>query len=280
MQKHLAATGLSAAGATFARYLWSAPLVAILLWALFSHSGTAYPPIGVWFLGFVTAGGICQILATVCLVVLFKQRNFAVGISFKKTETLQAAVFGAVLLGDALPLMGWGIIVLGFCGVLLLSSAPSNALVSWRDLLQRSTVLGLAAGFFFGASGVFYRGAALELADLGAVHRGMFSLAFAIWIQLLLLGLYLVMMQRGEVIRVIRHWKITALVGLTSMVGSGCLFVAFSLQNVAYVNAVGQIEMVFAALSSRFVFKEHTTQREALGMTLIVLSVVLLIMFG
>ena len=43
-----------------------------------------------------------QIGATLMLLRVFSLRNFAVGNTFAKTETVQAALFGLVLLGDRL----------------------------------------------------------------------------------------------------------------------------------------------------------------------------------
>ena len=49
-------------------------------------------------------------------------------------------------------------------------------------------------------------------------------------------------------------------------------FTAFTLQNAAYVKAVGQIELIFSLLISTLFFKDHINAREVLGMLLIGLS--------
>ncbi|MEL7175867.1 MAG: EamA family transporter, partial [Pseudomonadota bacterium] len=67
-------------------------------------------------------------------------------------------------------------------------------------------------------------------------------------------------------------------VGLTSMIGSLGWFTAFTLQNAAYVKALGQVELVFAFLASQFFFGEKTDKREVLGVGLIVLSILVLIL--
>ena len=81
----------------------------------------------------------------------------------------------------------------------------------------------------------------------------------------------------GEIGRVLRAWRVTGLVGLASMVGSLGWFAAFALQTVAYVKALGQIELVFSFLATHFVFHEKTTPREGLAMALIVGSILLLV---
>jgi drug/metabolite transporter (DMT)-like permease len=47
-------------------------------------------------------GGLAQIVATGLLIHLFSYTNFAVATAFTKTEPLQTALFGIVLLGDRL----------------------------------------------------------------------------------------------------------------------------------------------------------------------------------
>ncbi len=54
-------------------------------------------------------------------------------------------------------------------------------------------------------------------------------------------------------------------------------FVAFTLQNAAYVNAVGQIELIFSILASRMFFKEKISTREFMGILTIIVSVLVLI---
>ncbi|WP_311136117.1 MULTISPECIES: hypothetical protein [Pseudooceanicola] len=112
LQKQLAATGLSATGATFARFLWAAPLV----WIAPGLSGIAWPHLPPAFWPVALIGGITQILATICVVALFKSRNFAVGIPLKKTEVLLTALIGLILLGDAMSLPALGAICLGPLG--------------------------------------------------------------------------------------------------------------------------------------------------------------------
>ena len=54
-------------------------------------------------------------------------------------------------------------------------------------------------------------------------------------------------------------------------------FLAFALTTAANVRTLGLAEVLFAQAISFFIFRQATTGREALGMTLIVAGVVLLI---
>ena len=66
--------------------------------------------------------------------------------------------------------------------------------------------------------------------------------------------------------------------GLTSLCGSFCWFFAFSLQNAAYVNALGQVELIFSFLASILFFRESINRREVAGITLLGLSILALVL--
>ena len=82
----------------------------------------------------------------------------------------------------------------------------------------------------------------------------------------------------GEITRVLARWRVTALVGVTGVLGSLGWFLAFALQNAAYVRALGQVELVFSALVSWILFRERATGREIAGIGLLGLSIVLLVL--
>ncbi len=126
LQKQLKTTGLSTAGATFARFIYSAPLVAVLITLYASASQQSFPSMPGRFWAFALTGGLTQILATMCVVALFSHRNFAVGITFKKTEVVLTAIVGFVLLGEGIAWAGGLAIGIGLIGVLLLSDPPGG----------------------------------------------------------------------------------------------------------------------------------------------------------
>lgn len=278
LQKHLKTTQLSTAGATFARFIYSAPLVLVIAVTYSQASGQGAPQITGRFWPFAIAGGVSQILATMCVVALFSHRHFAVGITFKKTEVLQSALVGFVLLGDMITGPALAAIVLGLAGVLLLSDTP-DGIGRWHQRIwNRATALGLGAGLLFGISGNGYRGASLSLGDGDAFYRAIVTLAFVTAFQTAIMAVWLVWRERGEITRVLRAWRIAGLVGLTSMIGSICWFTAFTLQNVAYVNALGQIELLFSIVIGAFIFGERINLREWQGVILLTFSIVVLVL--
>ncbi len=279
LQRHLAAGVLSASGATFARFVYSAPLVAVLALAYGRVSGQGVPAAPAGFWPYALIGGISQILATICVVALFRHRAFAVGITFKKTEVLLSVLAGIVILGDWISAAGFAAICLGFLGVLLLSDPPGGGGGRWlRRVANRAAGLGLLSGLCFGLSGVGYRGAALALPFGDPFLRGTTTLMWVTAFQTVALGLWLLWRQRGEVGRVLRAWRVAGLVGLTSMAGSVCWFTAFAMQPAGYVNAVGQVELIFSLLASWLVFRERIGGRELAGVGLLSASIVALVL--
>lgn len=275
LQKQLKGAGLSTGGATFARFLFAAPVACGLAALTLAATETPLPAPGAGFAAYVVLGASGQIVATFLTVALFSLRNFAVGVAFTKTETVQVALFSAVLLGEAVRPEGWVAIGIGLSGVLLLSRGTG------ARLFGRAAVYGVLAGGLFGLSAIGYRGATLTLMPLPFFVRALLALAAATVFQTLAMGLWLGWREPGEIGRVLARWRRTVFVGLTGMLGSLGWFAAFSLQNAAYVRALGQVEIVFTLIASALVFRERLTGREGLGIALVVASVVLIVLsFG
>ena len=223
-------------------------------------------------------GGTSQILATMCVVALFSHRHFAVGVTFKKTEVILSVIVGFFVLGDRVTTLALAAILIGVVGVLLLSDPPKATGPWHKRILNRTVFLGLTSGLFFGFSGVSYRGASLSIAEGDTFYRAMVTMAFVVTFQLILMALWLLWRERGEITKVLNAWRIVALVGVTSMVGTICWFNAFTLQSAGYVNAVGQVELLFSIFIGAIVFGERVTKREWQGLLLLTFSVVLLVL--
>jgi drug/metabolite transporter (DMT)-like permease len=252
LQKVMAKQTLSAAGATFARFLYSAPIIVVLTTLYLNQTGQAWPDLSPQFWMYAATGGLAQVLATVCVVLVFKSRNFAVGITFKKTEVILAVLVGIVVLGDQVSWQGLGAIVLGLIGVLLLSSPTQIGAWNWRMIFNRAAGLGILSGALFAVSAVTYRGASLQL-DM-ADHWG----------------------RAGVTLEISAVWqarRVAGWIGILSMAGSFCWFTAFTLQNAAYVKAVGQIELIFSLLVTVLFFKEKINLREWIGVAVLGMSV-------
>ncbi len=278
LQKSLSRIQLSAAGATLARFAYSMPLAVIGLIVAMQSTGFALPHLSAKFWMFAVLGGTTQILATICVVALFKQRNFAVGITFKKTEVIQTAIVGFLILGDQVSSGALIAILLGLAAVFLLSKTPGGDGEWWRHLTNKASQLGLGSGVLFAFSSVSYRGASMQLGDLDAWFRALVTLAAVIMFQFLSMGLWLLWRDRAELRAVWDTRRTGVFVGLTSLCGSFCWFFAFTLQNAAYVKALGQVELILSLLASLLFFRETITRREIAGMSLLGISILALVL--
>ncbi|MBD3662495.1 DMT family transporter [Sulfitobacter sp. TSTF-M16] len=278
LQKQLATATLSAAGATFSRFVYSAPFILVLLLVYMAATGVALPAIAPSFWAYGLAGGTAQITATVCVVLLFKQRNFAVGITFKKTEVIQTVLVGFVVLGEGVSAMGFVAIALGVAGLLLLSGGPEAKGLHLSDFRNRAAGLGIASGFLFAISAVCYRGATQGVAAEDPILRAGVTLAVVVLMQTLIMLVWLRAREPGEIARVWDARKVAVWIGLTSMGGSFCWFVAFAVQNAAYVKALGQVELILSVAASTLFFHEKISNREWAGIVVLMASIVLLVL--
>jgi drug/metabolite transporter (DMT)-like permease len=269
---------LSTSGSTFARFAYAAPAATLATLAYLWLRGVPFPALDGWFWFYAWLGGVSQILATVCVVALFRQRNFAVGITFKKTEVIQTAIVGVALFGAEVSLAGWGAILIGLVGVLLLSQTPGIDQGLWSSLTSRATGLGLTSGFFFAFSGTSYRAASLQLDSEDALLRAAVTLSCVTASQFIGMALWLRWREPGQLSAVWRARKVAVWVGLTSMAGSMGWFTAFTLQTAAYVQAVGQIELIFSLMASVLFFKEKVPTRELTGIGFLALSILAFIL--
>ena len=281
LQKHLKGT-LSTSGATFSRFAYAAPLAILYAVLLSTLGGLVVPEPNAAFLGYMVVGGIGQILATALLVYLFSFRNFAVGTTFSKTETIQTAIFGLLILGDHLTLSALIAILISLAGVFAISSAraPRGLGGLFSSLTDRTALIGIASGACFGISAVSYRAASLSLGGEGFLMQAAFTLAAVTTFQTLLMAIYMRWREPGQITAVLRSWRVSSLVGLAGMLASAGWFTAMTIQNAAYVRALGQVELIFTFAASYFVFGERSNRLELIGIALVTLGILVLLVGG
>lgn len=278
LQRHLRVTTLSTMGATWARFAFALPFAAVSLGIWLWVTGQALPTPSTAFWGYAVTGAIAQMLATACVVALFGRRNFAVGVTLCKTEVILTALIGLVVLGEAVSSFAVMAIGIGFVAVILLSDPPKTdaALLLRARIFNAASGFGLLSGLLFGVSAVCYRGATLSLIGGDEVLRAAVALLTATCVQSVTLGLWLAWRETGQIGRVMVAWRVSALVGFTSMLGSLGWFTAFALQTAAYVKALGQVELVFTFLFSVFWLRERSSGKEIAGLILLVVSLLLI----
>jgi drug/metabolite transporter (DMT)-like permease len=91
------------------------------------------------------------------------------------------------------------------------------------------------------------------------------------------LTLYLALRNRKVLGDIMLAWRPSLFAGFMGATASQFWFLAFALTSVANVRTLALVEVLFAQAISYFVFKQTTTQREAIGMSLIVAGCALLI---
>ena len=278
LQKILADGNLSPLGATYSRFIFAAPWIVLLSLIFLLLTNVSIPDLESQFLLFAVGGGLAQILATVCVILVFKSRNFAVGITLKKTEVILTALVGLILIGEGVSTISMFLICLGGAGVFFLSKKVSSVDRSNFSILNKSAVYGLLSGLLFAISAVCYRSATLSVVSDLVYLRAGFTLLIVILSQSFVMTIWLALVEPGQIKLVWLERKKGFWVGVTSLGGSFFWFTAFTLQNAAYVKAVGQIELIFSLLITTLFFKERILNREILGMLLIGISALGLIL--
>ncbi|MCK5622246.1 MAG: EamA family transporter, partial [Alphaproteobacteria bacterium] len=202
------------------------------------------------------------------------------GTTFSKTEVVQIAILGFLVLGDTLTWTSGAAIAVAAMGVVVLSAAQTNVSLAtlFASLSEKSTLIGLASGAFLGASVVFFRGAALSLGHDGFVMAAAYTLAIAVVFQTVIMGAWLAWKEPATLKDVVVEWRWSLAVGIAGVLASIGWFTAFTLENASYVRAVGQIELIFTFAASIFFFREKTNRKEVLGILLVAAGIVMLIL--
>jgi drug/metabolite transporter (DMT)-like permease len=270
-QRSLTAS-LGTVGATHVRFLFGFPFSLIFLLIVMAWLGRM-PPTPAWtYWPWVIDGAIAQFAATALMLAAMGERSFVVTIAYIKTEPVQVALFGLVLLGDRVTWPMALAIVIATAGVVLMSIKPGAMSGGWKP-----TLLGLGSGALFGLSAIGYRGAILNLQDASFVMAATFTLVIGLALQSVLLTTWLYVRDRATLVAIFRAWRPSLFAGFMGALASQFWYLGFAIATAASVRTLALVEVLFAQAISRFVFKQPTTPREALGIVLIVAGVVLLL---
>ena len=273
MQRELTAT-LGTVGATHVRFLFGFPFAVLFLIGVLTVTGPDLPRPSLIYWPWITLGCVAQIAATAMMLSAMSSRSFVVTTAYIKTEPVQTALFGLLLLGDRVtPMLAFAILV-ATSGVVMMSFKPGVA----QEGGYRPTVMGIVAGGMFGLSAIGYRGAILSL-DLGGnyVLAATFTLAVGLVLQAALLSAWLAWRDMAVLKAIFRAWKPSVMAGFMGAFASQFWFLAFALTTAASVRTLALVEVLFAQGISKFIFKQPTTSREAGGIVLVVLGVALLV---
>lgn len=273
MQRELTTT-LGTVGATHVRFLFGFPFALIFLAAvcLVTDSGLPMPSLAYW--PWIAVGLVGQIVATALMLAAMNDSSFVVTTAYIKTEPVQTALFGLVLLGDRLTPMLALAIIIATAGVVMMAFKPAAAKANG----VRPAIKGIVAGGLFGLSAIGFRGAILSL-DIPDqfVLAATFTLAVGLVVQAALLSAYLVLRDPTTLRAIFRAWRPSMFAGFMGAFASQFWFLGFAIASAASVRTLALIEVLFAQGVTKFAFKQKTSLREVIGIVMIIGGVVLLI---
>lgn len=261
---------LGVVGATQVRFLFGLPFALVFLTLICLSTYRLPPEIDGATLRYALFGAAMQIVATGLMLAAMQARSFAVTTAYTKTEPVQVAIFGALLLGDPL---GWGkfaAIVLATAGVVVVSWKPGEKATAAG---LRPALMGVGAGACFALSAIGFRGAIQALPEGGFLIRASTVLALGLALQTAALTIYMLIANRPALMLSLKNWRRSLFAGFLGAAASQFWFIGFSLTSAANVRTLALIEVPLAQIASRRVFAEGTSAREALGMAMIVLGV-------
>lgn len=273
MQRELTVT-LGTVGATHVRFLFGLPFSVLFLALVLLGLRIPVPAITGPVLTWALIASVAQIAATALLLAAMRDRSFVVATSYAKTEPVQTAVFGLVFLGDAVTLPLATAILIATAGVLLVSWPRSDGAhnFSWQP-----AALGIASGAMFAIAAIGFRGAIRALDTPSFVMAATVALVLGLALQTAMLTLYLLVADRKTLSAIFRAWRPSMAAGFAGAFASQMWFMAFALETAAKVRTLALIEILFAQMVSRNLFKQSLASREAMGIGLIVLGVIVLL---
>ena len=271
-QKQLSTT-VDVYGTTLARFLFSPVFAFGYLAFLYQQQPiTAVVSFSPHFWLYIVIAGISQIYATALMVKLFQQKNYAIGIGLAKSEAILAALIGVMFLQEHLSTWGWLGVLIGAIAVFLLSKGSSQTKLSFKTLM-----IGLGSGLCFAITSLLVREASLELGMLPFLHRAAWVLCILISFQCVIMLLYLGLFSRKTLYHMRLRLGLTFKVSVCSFLASLGWFSAMSMQTVALVKTLGQIEILFSLLISAFFFKEKLARSDHMGLFLVILAAMMVI---
>ena len=267
---------LGTLGATQVRFLYGFPFAFLFTLIAIFVTGSVLPKMNLEFALFVLAGALSQIAATGLMLAAMRQRAFVVVTAWTKTEPVQVALFGMIVLGDQISLLAMGAIIVATVGVTVMASKPASGGDSgpaWQPV-----VLGLSAAACFAIAAVSFRGGILALGEAHFFVRASWTLTCGLGLQTVLLAAWMMTFHYEAWVRCLKAWRISIWGGLLGASASQGWFLGFALTAAANVRTLGLVEVLFAQLLSWRVFLSKSTGRETLGIVLIVAGVACLLL--
>lgn len=264
-------------GATNIRFLFGFPFSVLFLVIVLIFTGDSLPSPGAAFWPWLLLGALAQIAATGLMLAAMNDQSFVVTTAYLKTEAIQTAIFGFVFLSDHLTGLKVLAILIATAGVVITALRPGakGFVKSFGSL--KPTVQGLVAAACFALSAVGFRGAIIAVPDVSFVTAASYTLVFGLFVQTLVLTIYLLTRAPKVLADILRMWRPSMAAGFIGAFASQFWFLAFALTAAANVRTLALVEVLFAQAVSYYSFKQPLSLRELSGIILIVIGVALLI---
>ncbi len=261
-------------GATNIRFLFGFPFSLIFFGVVIVATGDAMPWPTAAFWPWLMLGALSQIVATGLMLLAMNDRSFVVTTAYLKTEAIQTAIFGFVFLGDHLTWLKVVAIMVATVGVVITALRP-NSEKSFAEL--KPTIIGLVAAAAFALSAIGFRGAIITIHDVSFVTAASCTLVFGLFVQTLVLTIYLLARAPEVLTKILGLWKPSLFAGFMGAFASQFWFLAFALTAAANVRTLALVEVLFAQGVAYYSFKQPLSVRELSGIALIVVGVGLLV---
>jgi len=257
------------------RFLFGLPFALLFLGAPLLLIDAPLPIPGLHALGWAAVGALMQTLATALMLLAMQDRSFVVTIAFTKTEPVIIAILSIVILREVPTPMTALAIVVATAGVLLMS-LPPRAQGAERPGLK-AALIGLASGACFGFSATGYRVSMVGLESSSFILTASVTMVMGLTIQCVAILGWLLLRDRALLGAILRSWRPSLLAGFMGALATQFWFLAFAITNPTRVRTLALVEVPFAQVVSRKIFKQRMSGAEICGMGLIVAGVVLLL---
>ncbi len=248
---------------SFTRFFFGLPIV-IIAYTYIVYSEANLEINSNYFYVWIFVFAVFQVAATAFLISLFNYKNFAVSVSYTKSETLFVAILGTIILSEQISNIGIAGILISFSGIMFSTLAKGE--LKLKNIInsfnQKSTYIGFLSGLMFAIALVAIKLSFNYLDTDSKLNKSIFSLFAALIIQSGLMLIYMLFKRKKELIYILENPRLPLLIGLFSSLGSFFWFVAFSMASIAYVRTFGQLEFVLSVLISVHLFKENVTKNE------------------
>ena len=259
---------VNTSGVTLSRFILAPPIALVYLIILYSSSASQVPEFSGSFITVIFCASLLQIAATSLMVILFKQKNFAIGAGLAKSEALVAGVVGMLFFGSYLTPLGWAGILIGAIAVFVLSSG--NRL---HGISVKTMVIGLACGTCFALTSLLVREAS-HMLNVQHTVAAAWVLLWVLCVQTISLSGYIALTKPFVFRQLTNAKKQVLAISTVSCLGSICWFTAMALQHVALVKTLGQLEVLLTLILSHYWLKNAVTKREIAGLLLIGLAAI------